>query len=450
MTLRLTREQQAMLDGEHGPAVAMAMRMVVGIARVKRAERLVQIAHAHIDSCLYLGRSGIDFARKLVDLGGQCRVRATTNVGSVDLIHPGIRPRSEELRTHGAELMELYRRLGVEETWTCAPYQLPVRPGFGEHVAWAESNAIVFANSVLGARTDRYGDFLDICAAITGLVPLAGLHLDEHRRADLHVDCSGVDFGGTGFGNAADLTGADFSGEHVYPLLGYLVGGAAGNGVPVLTGVPADVGEDELKAFGAAAASSGGVGLFHIVGVTPEAPNLADVCDPATVRTVRLRNVDLEGAQRELSTVEGRRRIDAVSLGTPHASLAELRQLAAELRRHQRAAQQPGAARQPGPAGQLKSPGRADGKPRIPIWVNTARSTLHALEVDHPDDHSTLRQAEVTILTDTCNYLTPFMADSVRVVMTNSAKWAHYAPGNIGVDVVFASLRDCVAEAVAG
>jgi predicted aconitase len=239
----------------------------------------------------------------------------------------------------------------------------------------------------------------------------------------------------------------DVSGEHVYPLLGYLVGVAVGSGVPVLTGLPADVGEDELKAFGAAAASSGGVGLFHIAGVTPESSSPADVCDPATVRTVQLQNADLERAQQELSTVEGQRRVDAVSLGTPHASLAELRQLAGELRR------QPGPGRQSaGHLGSTGDPGSGrppDGKPRIPIWVNTARSTLRTLEAEHPDDHSTLRRAEVIILTDTCNYLTPFMDESVRVVMTNSAKWAHYAPGSIGVDVVFASLRDCVAEAVA-
>lgn len=157
--------------------------------------------------------------------------------------------------------MDAYVRIGCWPTWTCAPYQLPGRPLFGEQVAWAESNAIVFINSVVGARTERYGDFIDICAAITGRVPEHGLHLTENRRAEVVFDVS-------------DLSPRSVATDLFWALLGYVVGARAGNLVPAVVGAPTDVSEDALKAFGAAAASSGAVALFHIVGVTPEAPSV--------------------------------------------------------------------------------------------------------------------------------------------------------------------------------
>lgn len=418
--LRLTEEQEAQLSGAHGEAVAMAMRLVVGIARVKGATSLIDVEGVHIDSCLFHGQSGIDFVAKLVDQGARVRVPTTTNVGSVNLRHPELPARPAQMEADGTDLMRLYGQLGVEETWTCAPYQLPDRPGFGAHVAWAESNAIVFANSVLGARTDRYGDFLDVCAAITGCAPNAGLHLDEARRATHLIDVSGI----------------PIDGEHVYPLLGYLVGQVAGTGVPVLTGLdgrPAEVGipseadhpsEDDLKAFGAAAASSGGVALFHIEGVTPECARLRDVCDPVTTPMTVLTTDDLARAQEELTTATPHATIDAICLGTPHASLEQLRRIAGLLRGHEAV--------------------------RIPIWVNTGRFTADALAADHPDDHATLLAAEVRIVTDTCTYLLPRLHDDWRTVMTDSAKWAHYGPANLGAQVVFASLEQCVAAAVRG
>lgn len=407
--LHLTEEQEAQLKGEHGPAVAMAMRVVVGIARVKGATRLVDVEGVHIDSCLFHGQSGIDFVGKLVDAGARVRVPTTTNVGSVNLRHPELPARTPDMEADGTELMRLYGELGVEQTWTCAPYQLPDRPGFGAHVAWAESNAIVFANSVLGARTDRYGDFLDVCAAITGCAPLAGLHLDEERRATHHVDVSGI----------------PIDGEHVYPLLGYLVGKVAGTGVPVLTGLAGEPTEDDLKALGAAAASSGGVALFHIEDVTPECGQLSDVCDPGRTPKTVLTTDDLARAQEELTTATPHASVDAICLGTPHASLAQLRRIARLLRHHDRA-------------------------PRIPIWVNTGRFTADALAVDHPDDHAALVSAGVRVVTDTCTYLLPRLHDDWRTVMTDSAKWAHYGPANVGAQVVFASLEQCVTAAVSG
>src|SRR3954453_10982470 len=144
---------------------------------------------------------------------------------------------------------------------SCAPYQLRDRPSLGEQIVWAESNAIVFANSVLGARTNRYGDFVDICAAVVGRAPDAGLHRDEARAARIVFDV-------TPLGEGA------LQSELLPALLGPVIGSRCGDAVPAIVGLPTGIGEDELKALGAAAASSGSVALFHAVGLTPEAPTL--------------------------------------------------------------------------------------------------------------------------------------------------------------------------------
>ena len=190
--VELTADDRAWLRGEHGDGAALAMRLVVKMAEVARAPRLRDVTRAHIDSCLYHGQVGLDFAERLLAGGAAVAVPATLNVSSLDLLHPELVRLDDETRGRAKRLMDAYVAMGCRPTWTCAPYQLPDRPAFGEHVAWAESNAIVFANSVLGARTNRYGDFIDICAAITGRVPDHGLHTDEGRLATVLVRLEGV------------------------------------------------------------------------------------------------------------------------------------------------------------------------------------------------------------------------------------------------------------------
>ena len=191
--MQLTDAEQAMLAGEEGPATALAMRMVTGVARAMRAPRLLEITGAHIDACVYYGRAGLDFGERLAELGGKVRVPTTLNIGLIDLLHPELSQLDAETTDAARRQMQAYVTIGGRPTFTCAPYQLAFsRPGVGEQVAWAESNAIVFVNSVLGARTNRYGDFIDISAAITGRVPDAGLHRVENRRAQVVIDVSGL------------------------------------------------------------------------------------------------------------------------------------------------------------------------------------------------------------------------------------------------------------------
>ncbi len=237
MPVELTEQDRARLSGERGEAERLAMRIVVATAGTMGAERLIDVAGAHIDGCLYHGPVSLDFAERLVAGGARVAVPTTLNTGSLDLLHPGLVHETPERAAAARRLMDAYVEMGCRPTWTCAPYQLPDRPGLGEHVAWAESNAIVFANSVLGARTDRYGDFV---FTLTGV---------PDRLLDEDV---------------------------LYPVLGDLVGREAGSAVAAIVGLPLDTSEDRFKALGAAAASSGSVALFHAVGVTPEAPTLQE------------------------------------------------------------------------------------------------------------------------------------------------------------------------------
>lgn len=412
--LALTPYEQAMADGEHGPAAAMCMRVITGVARACGAERLVEVDSAHADGCLYHGLAGLEFTERLVHLGGKVRVRTTLNVGSLDLLHPQLVHADEALARNGRRLMDAHVALGCEPTWSCAPYQTGHRPAAGTHVAWAESNAIAFVNSVLGARTDRYGDFIDIAAAVTGRVPYAGLHRDEARRATVVMDFSTV---------SSRVLEQDVA----WPAMGAVLGEVAGTKVAALTGLPGDLGdggatEDRLKALGATAASAGGVALFHVVGVTPEAPDLATVTAPGA-RVVTVTTQDLQVARDRLSTASDDR-LEAVSLGTPHFSVAEFAALAAEL---------------------------ADGTPfseSVEVFVSTSRAVLEeARRQGHAD---VVEAAGGRILTDTCTYVTPVLRTGVRTVMTNSGKWAWYAPGNLGIDTVLGSLSECVASARAG
>lgn len=398
-----------MLDGADGEAAALAMRVLFEMARVTGADRLIDVSSAHVDGCLYHGLAGLEFAERLVAGGARVRIPTSLNVGYLDLLHHERYRGDGRTAANARRQMDLYVRMGCRPTWTCAPYQLAERPGFGEHVAWAESNAIVFCNSVLGARTNRYGDFIDICAAITGRVPFAGLHRDGERRARLVLRLEDV---------PDRLLGSDV----LYPVLGQLVGREAGSAVAAIVGLPPGVGEDRLKALGAAAASSGAVAMFHAVAVTPEAPTLEATTGGEAVPEVPVTMTRLRAARDELSTsADGA--IAAVSLGTPHASLTELERLASLL-------------------------GERRVHPEIAAFVNTGRDVL--AEAERRGIARALERAGVQIVTDTCTYLTPIMGEVRGPVMTDSAKWAWYAPANIGVGVVFGGLEECVRSAVAG
>ena len=410
MSLSLTAEERAIAGGQSGEGAAMAMRIVAESARLLGAPRLIPIASTHIDGALYHGDSGTLFAERLVEGGARVTVRSTLNVGALDLMGCSRVRLEEPARGMARRMMEAYRKLGCEQSWTCAPYQAGHRPDFGTDVAWGESNAVVFCNSVLGARTNRYGDFLDIACAIAGRAPDYGLHRPENRRATLVFDVSA-------------LPASFLASEIAWPVLGSLYGREVGNAAGVVVGVDTHPGEDALKAFGAAAASSGAAGLFHIAGVTPEAPALAAALDghePETV--IRVTKKMAAYAQASLSTTTASDHLDAVAIGSPHLSLAEFEALEQLI---------------------------AGRRLAVPIYACTGRHVL--AELDRAGRRKALEQSGVTIVADTCVVVTPILPEKAdAVLMTNSGKFAHYAPGNTGYAVLYGSLRDCVESAVNG
>jgi predicted aconitase len=402
-----------MLSGEAGAGVALAMRLVVRAAEVTAATRLIPITRAHLDSCLYHGQASLDFVRRLAADGAGVAVPTSLNVGGLDLLHPDLWRGERVAAERGRELMAAYRSLGCLPTFTCAPYQLPqLRPRLGEQVAWGESNAIAFCNSVLGARTNRYGDFIDAACAVTGTVPEAGLHVTAERRAVIVLELG------------RDVPPALLDDDSFYPVLGLVIGRRAGSSVAAIVGLPPGLGEDRLKAIAAAGASSGSVALFHVIGSTPEAPSLEAALqagEPELVAEIGMG--ELRAARSKLMTAEPVAPLRAVSLGTPHASLPELRRIA-EL---------------------LDGSRRADG---VELLVSTSRDLLAAADEEGIGER--LRASGVELLVDTCSYIAPILRPGDGPVMTDSGKWAYYAPGNIGAEVVFGSTAECVASAVAG
>jgi predicted aconitase len=404
----LSPEQAEIAAGSDG--LAMALRIVAEAARLMGATRLIPVASAHIDGALYHGDSGTFFAEKLVESGAMVAIPATLNVGALDL-HGCAKVRlAPHQRDMARRIMRAYERMGCRPTWTCAPYQAGHRPAMGTDVAWGESNAVVFCNSVLGARTNRYGDFLDIACAIAGVAPDYGLHRAENRVATLVLDVAGL---------SEELRSSDV----FYPVLGTFLGLRSGTSVCVIDGLAGCTTEDRLKALGAAAASAGGVGLFHVAGVTPEAPTLETALAGEPAReTIRVTPVMVQDILARLSTVKTGVQIDAIAIGSPHLSLDEVDEM------------------------EKLIGGRSLDKP---LYANTGRHVIGALEA--AGRRAKLEALGVHFVIDTCVVVTPILPEiDGGVLMTNSGKFAHYAPGNTGYGVVYGSLAECVESAFAG
>lgn len=410
MPLELTARDRDMLDGHHGPAVALAMSILVKMANVQGASRLLDITHAHIDSTIYIGEATLEFAERLAALGAKVAVPSTLNVSGVDAHGWREWAVPPDWAAKAYRQMVAYQSMGTTPVWTCAPYQAGARPAFGQQVAWGESNAIAFANSVLGARTERYPDLLDICCAITGRAPAVGLHLDAPRAGTLLVQLDGI-------------PRAVQEDDVFYPVLGALIGHLAQEDVPVVDGLEATPGEDQLKALCAAAATTGRVALLHLVGVTPEAPTRAAALQgKGPSRTAIVTMPDVRDWRRRLSTAD-QPSLDLVVLGSPHFSFDEFRRLAPLVtgrRRH----------------------------PDVQFLVTTSRLVRDLADQAGLLDPIRAFGGQLTV--DTCILATPMLPPGIRTLMTNSAKFAYYTPGLLGRHVAFSSLQDCVTSAVAG
>lgn len=410
MILTLTPKDQAMLRGDHGPATKMAMSILVRMAEVSGARALLDITGAHIDSTVYIGDAGLEFAERLAGLGAKVAVPTTLNVSGLDEHHWREWAVPNRWAQQAYRQMVAYQSMGTVATWTCAPYQTELKPKFGQQIAWGESNAISFANSVIGARTERYPDLFDVCCAITGRAPTIGLHLTENRAGRLLLQLQDV---------PADLQRRD----DFYPVLGHFMGKVALDRIPVIAGMQVTPNDDQLKAMCAAGASSGAVAMFHMVGVTPEAPTLEEAFHGKQPEETLIITMDeLRQARRELTHTDNDS-LDLIVLGSPHFSLAEFKSLA------------------PLVAGKQKHP-------RVKFLVTSSRAMTQLAQ--QAGFLETLQAFGAQLTVDTCILTSPMLPAEVQYLMTNSAKFAYYSPGLLGKRITFGSLQDCVDSAVAG
>lgn len=407
-TLELAQGDRAMLGGQSGRAAQVAMNVIVRMADIQGADRLIDISQVHIDGCIYTGPTSLEFARRMRDWGGRVVVPTSLNSISVDQMRWREQGVSPDVAGPASELGEAYASMGARKTFTCAPYQLDTAPALGDQIVWAESNAVVYANSVLGARTAKYPDYLDLCIALTGRAPRTGAHVEENRKATILVEVSG-------FSRRDDM---------VYPLLGYHVGKLVGDAIPVLTGLEQWAPDpDDLKAFGAGFATTSGSPMFHISGVTAEARRVEDV----VAHTLSARHAVGPGdlvAEWEMLNAAATT-IDLVALGNPHFSFEECETLA-ELCH-----------------GRIKHPS-------VQVQL-TCNRHIHA-RASEAELVRRLSDFGVQFITDTCWCMLsePVIPPSAKTILTNSAKYAHYGPGLTGKALRIGNLADCVQAACDG
>ncbi len=402
--LALTPSDQAMLDGNMGSAVALAMETLCTMAAVQGAKCLTDVSRGHIDGCIYAGPAYLTFAETMAGMGARVRIPTTTNAISVD---------RDNWRQQGvpllfgqpaARLADAYVQMGARPNFTCAPYLDEDAPDFGEDIGWSESNAVIFANTVLGARTAKHADFLDLFIALTGRAPLSGVYLTENRIARMRIE--------------VDLPeGYD---DAFWPLLGYSAGKIASDRIPRLTGLEGTApSQDDLRALCAAFGTTSAAPMLHIAGVTPEG-QLAATEDATAARITR---ADFANAWTQFNA--GSTKIDLVALGSPHFSIDETRRFTALM------------------AGKVRHPDTA-------VMITLGRDSL--AQARDEGLVSRLEEAGVRVIHDVCwcSITEPLFPPEAKTLMTNSGKFAHYAPGLCGRDVRFGSLSDCAKAAVMG
>jgi predicted aconitase/predicted aconitase with swiveling domain len=405
---RLSDLDHRFLEGDFGEAARVAMRLVLQTARIEGARELVDVEMAHLDGVFYQGPAGLKFARKLCDLGARVRVPTTMNAVCVDRRKWRAQGVSPVLGKDTDALADAYVEMGAKPTYTCAPYLLEGAPKAGQNIAWGESNAVVFANSVLGARTLKYPDYLDILVAITGRAPAADCYLDAGRKASIRLDLPPL-------GDLDDL---------FFPLLGYHLGKIATNDIPLICGLDGRaVSHDDLKAFGAAFATTSAAPMFHILGVTPEATSVEAVLGD-DVRVVRVTLSDLAETWAELN-IAPEPHVDMVSLGNPHFSLTEMAALARLC------------------DGRRKAEG-------VRLIVTIGRDVHAKSQAAGLIDRIRAFGGEVLNDTCWCFISEPVVPKSVRNIATNSGKYAHYGPPATGKGFHFAGLAACVEAACTG
>lgn len=393
----LTKEEEKMLRGEYGEVVERSFRLLVRLGEIYGADRMIPVGSVQVAGVSYksIGDPGLEFLEDLAAKGARVRVPTTLNPPGMDLVDWKELGFPEDFAEKQLQIMDAFKKMGIMMTATCTPYLVGNLPRFGEHIAWSESSAVSFANSVIGARTNREGGPSALAAALCGVTPNYGLHLDENRKPSFLVRV-----------NAGLKNNSDFG------ALGYHVGKIVKDKVPYFRGIK-DADVDQLKALGAAMAASGAVALYHVEGLTPE----AELMDTSGLETIEFGDRELREAYEKLNTGKDP---DIIILGCPHASLKEIAALACKL----------------------------GGKHlKKPLWICTSRVTKEA--ATRMGFTEIIEKAGGKVVADTCTVVSPIERMGYRTTGVDSGKAANYLPGFCKQQVVFKSIDDLLEGRVA-
>ncbi|MEM2750862.1 MAG: aconitase X catalytic domain-containing protein [Nitrososphaerales archaeon] len=396
----LTPKEEKILAGEEGEVKQKALEILVAIGEIYNADRLIPISSVQIAGVSYktIGDAGIEWIESLTST--KFSVPTTINPTGMDLELWESMGVTKEFAEKQMRIINAFLKLGAIITCSCTPYLIGNLPKFGEHIAWAESSAVCYANSVLGARTNREGGPSAIASAIIGLTGNFGYHLNEMRNPTLKVKVE-----------------VELNEESDFGALGYYIGKRVGNGVPYFVGIKS-ASNDELKSLSAALAASGGVALYHIKDITPES-NLVKIDG---LEEINFTKDELKNSYDELSTIkEGK--VDLVCLGCPHTSIEEIKKIA-EMIKGKKVAN------------------------NTKLWIFT--SLPMKILANRCGYSKIIEDAGGKIYSDCCMIITPLENLGFKVMAVNSAKAAVYAPTLAKMDVVFTNLRKCIEIATLG
>jgi hypothetical protein len=395
--MELTKEEEKMFVGERGEGIQKAMEIVVALGKIYNAEKLVMVNSVQVSGVSYknLGDAGIEFLEEWAKKGGKISVKTTLNPAGMDLENWRKLGFKEEFARKQLRVIDAFKKMGISPICSCTPYLIGFLPKFGEHIAWGESSAVAFANSVIGARTNREGGPSALAAAICGRTACYGFHLNENRKADFifNVNCEVKDF-------------SDFG------ALGNMIGKVVKNKVPYIIGIK-ETNQDNLKVLGASMAASGAVALFHIDKITPEAVMKNMINDSAEKITLE----SLEEGYNSLNSNVNE--IDFVSIGCPHASIDEIKKIAELIK------------------------GK---KIKTELWITTSRYTNERAK----EFVKIIEQSGGKVVNDTCLVVAPIEDFGFKNLATNSGKAAFYAPSYSKLNVRFGSLEKCINAAITG
>ena len=402
--IHLSYSDKKMLAGDNGEATKIAMEVLCLMAAAQNADKLIDVSRGHIDGCILAHDANLHFAEKMLDMGASVIIPTTINAISVDRENWKSQGVAPDLGGKASRLADAYVKMGAYPTFTCAPYLLDEKPSKGEVIGWSESNAVIYANSVIGARTQKHPDYLDLFIAMTGRTPNTGVYLEENRKPVCEIQV---------------VLPSNFD-DAIWPMIGWLAGHKSPNGIPVLNGLEDIlISNDDLKALCAAFGTTSAAPMIHIKGHTPE----SELQSAKDAKYTTIMPNDLLNLWQNFNN--GNNKIDLVAIGSPHASTSECLKFLELLEENNE-------------------------RVTVPTILTIGRETLSNL--DHQGSLNKLSKLGVQVIPDICwcSITEPVFPPEAKSLLTNSGKYAHYGEGLTGRNVRFGSLSDCALAAMTG